>query len=142
LKLDALNQTSKLFLEEELNYFIFKRITGLSADANLREKLQDVISRSRGELQIRQISRASEFIRMREGKLQIVVTTFDVGYAFANLIFGALVALIALALVMLPGLVQQTNFAQAIGSAALGAVFFAFAMFMVAQAFPTLVARR
>jgi len=142
LKLDALNQTSKLFLEEELNYFIFKRVTGISADAVLREKLQDVISRSGGELQIRQISRASEFIRMREGKLQIVVTTFDIGYALVNLVFGAMVSLIGLALFMLPGLVQKTNIPQIVTSATVGAVFFAFAMFMVAQAFPALIARR
>lgn len=142
LKLDALNQTSKLFLEEELSYFIFKRITGISADAVLREKLRDVISRSGGELQIRQISRAREFIRMKEGKLQIVVTAFDIVFAFANLLFGALVALIALALFMLPGLAQQAALTQVINSAAVGAVLFAFSMFMVAQAFPTLIARR
>lgn len=142
LKLDALNHTSRLFLEEELNYFIFKRITGISADAVLREKLQDVISRSGGELQIRQISRAREFIRMSEGKLQIVVTKFDFFYAVVNLVFGAMVSLIGLALFMLPGLVQQISITQTVTSGAVGTVFFAFAMFIVAQAFPTLIARR
>jgi len=142
LKLEALNETSRKFLEEELNYFIFKRVTGISADAVLREKLQDVILRSRGELQIRQFSRAREFIRMKDGKLQIVFTAFDVVYAFANLIFGALVALIGLSLLMLPGLLQQTNLTLILTSAAAGVVVFPFSLFMVAQAFPTLVARQ
>ncbi len=142
LKLEALNQTSRAFLEEELNYIVFRRITGISADEVLKEKLWDVISRSGGELQIRQLSKAREFIRMKDGKLQLVVTTYDVGYAIVNLVFGALVALIGLALFMLPGLVKQTSIDQILTSAAVGFVAFAFALFMVAQASPTFVARR
>ena len=142
LKLEALNQTSRAFLEEELNYIVFRRITGISADEVLKEKLWDVISRSGGELQIRQLSKAREFIRMKDGKLQLVVTTYHVGYAIVNLVFGALVALIGLALFMLPGLVKQTSIDQILTSAALGLVAFVFALFMVAQASPTFVAKR
>lgn len=142
LKLESLNATSKAFLEEELNYFIFKKITGISADATLREKLRDLISRSGGELQIRQVSRASEFIRMKGGKLSLEVSKFDVLYAYSNLVFGALVALIALSLFMLPGFVKETSIPQALVSTAIGAVFFAFSMFMVAQAFPVFIAKR
>ena len=142
LKLEALNQTSRAFLEEELNYFVFRRITGISADAVLRDKLRDVISRSGGELQIRQLSRAREFIRIKDGKLQLVVTTFDIGYSIVNLAFGAGVALIGLALFMLPGLVSQTSINQILTSTAVGVVAFAFSLFMIAQAFPTIVAKR
>ena len=108
----------------------------------LREKLRDVISRSGGELQIRQLSRAREFIKMKDGKLQLVVTPFDVGYAMANLVFGALVALIGLALFMLPGLAKQPSIDQILMSTAVGVVAFTFALFVVAQAFPTIVAKR
>lgn len=142
LKLERLTNTSRQFLEEELNYYVFKRITGISADATLREKLRDVIERSAGELQIRQLSRVSQFIRVKEGRLTIVVHTIDSVWAYMNLIFGALVSLIALALFMAPGLVKMPTIAQSLVSVGFGVLFFVFAMFMVAEATPALLAKR
>lgn len=98
LKLEKLSDTSKQFLEEELNYYVFKRVTGISADAVLREKLRDVIHRSGGDLQIRQLARVSQFLRMRDGKLTITVNQGEIVWSWLNQFLAACVALVALSL--------------------------------------------
>jgi len=142
LEYESLNKISKSFLEEELSYYIFKRITGISADAVLRAKLQNVISRSQGELQIRQLSKVKDFIRMKDGKLQVKVTNFEIGYAYINLILGVLVALMSLTLFLAPLLGFEANISQIFISIAVSVFLFALSMFMVTQASPALTAKR
>jgi hypothetical protein len=142
LKLEAISGASREFLHEELNYFIFKKITGISADATLREKLRDVIARSQGELQIRQLSRASQFIQMKGGRLKIVVTRADRFFALLNIVFGAFISFAGLALFMLPGLAKTTSLIQIVTAMCFGLVFFAFALFLISEAFPAFAAIR
>lgn len=142
LKLEKLSDTSKQFLEEELNYYVFKRVTGISADAVLREKLRDVIHRSGGDLQIRQLARVSQFLRMRDGKLTIAVSQGEIAWSWLNQFLAACVALVALSLFMAPGLVKGLAFTQVILSVAFGVFCFAFSMFLVLEAQPGLIAKR
>lgn len=142
LKGEAVSGAARTFLEEELNYFIFKKITGISADATLREKLRDVISKSEGELSIRHLAKAGQFIRMKRGKLSIVVTTSDHVWSAINILMACIVSLIALALFMLPGLAKNATMTQTLAAMGFGVIFFAFAVFVMSEAFPAIIGRR
>lgn len=142
LKVEAVSGAARVFLEEELNYFIFKKITGIYADATLREKLGDVIARSEGELSIRQMAKARQFIRMKRGKLSIVVTAWDRVWSAINIFMAGTVSLIALALFMLPGLAKAPTLTQTLTAMGFGSFFFAFAVFVMSEALPAIIGRR
>ena len=141
LKIDALIGASRSILEEELNYLLFKKITGISANRTLRDKLKDVVDRSGGEIQISHLARVKGLIRMKNGQLSIVVGNFAKFEWVINWVLAISMAIFALSFFMLPSAIKGITFQQLISLMALGALFFVFALFLVSQTIPVSTAK-
>jgi hypothetical protein len=142
LKVEALAGAARVFLEEELNYLLFKKVTGIPADKPLREKLKSFIDKSAGEVQMWQLARAKEHLRIKDGKLIVVVGIWDrVNYYF-NWFAAIIMAVFGLALMMLPVGSKGISLQQLMTFMGLGVVFFMTALFLLSQTTPVMSARR
>ncbi|WP_374327382.1 hypothetical protein [Azonexus sp.] len=141
LKIDVVRDAARSVLEEELNYLVFKRVTGISADRALREKIKSLVDRSDGELQTFQFARARKHTTMKDGKLLIRITRSDKIEHLFNWSFAVLVAVFALLAFMLPTTVKGASFQQVAIFIGLGTLMFFFALFLVSQTTPITVAK-
>lgn len=142
LKIEVVRDAARSFLEEELNYLVFKRVTGISADRPLREKIKSLVEQSRGELQTFQFARARKFIKMKEGKLSIQIGRFDKVEQAFNWVSAVFVAIFAMTGFVLPVLLKGATLQNALLSLGFGVLMFFFSLFLVAQTIPMSVARR
>ncbi|MFO6420537.1 hypothetical protein ACLBKS_10070 [Hylemonella sp. W303a] len=141
LKIDALTDASRSIFEEELNYLLFKKITGISANRALREKLKDIVDRSAGEVQLSHLCRVKNLLRMKSGKLSVVVSRsarFEWGL---NWLLAIAMALFALTFFMLPSALKGVTLQQLGSLMTLGMLFFVFALFLVSQTVPVSTAK-
>lgn len=142
LQVDAVAGAARAFLEEELNYLLFKRVTGIAADRHLREKLKDIVDRSAGELQTYQLAKAKSHLQMKNGKLLVVFRTSDrVEWVF-NWTSAVVMAFFAIVLLMLPSTIKGVTLQQLLTLMTLGVVFFLFALFLVSQTISYSVAKK
>ncbi len=143
LQVEAVAGAARSFLEEELNYLLFKKVTGIPADRHLREKLKDIVDRSAGEIQTSQLAKkAKPHLRMKGGRLSIVIGTSDRIESAFNWFFAITMAFLAIALFMLPSAIKGVTLQQLLSLMALGIVFFFFALFLVSQTIPLSVAKK
>ncbi|MNV33415.1 hypothetical protein D3C71_1247820 [compost metagenome] len=142
IKIDAVAGAVRSFLEEELNYLLFKKVTGIPANKALRDKLKEIVDRSAGEIQTFQLARAKNHLRMKEGKLNVVIELIDrVEWCF-NWVAAIAMTLFALVFFMLPNAIRGINFQQLVALMGMGFLFFLFALFLVRQTIPLSVARK
>lgn len=142
IKIDAVAGSVRSFLEEELNYLLFKKVTGIPANRALREKIKDVVDRSAGEIQTFQLARAKKHMKMKDGKLEVSIDTSDKVEWFFNWFAAIAMALFALGFFMLPSAIKGVTLQQLVTLMGLGFLFFLFALFLVSQTIPLSVARK
>lgn len=142
IKIEAVAGAVRSFLEEELNYLLFKKVTGIPANRALRDKLKDVVDRSAGEIQTFQLARAKKHIKMKDGKLKVVLDTSDKVEWFFNWAAAIAMTLFALGFFMLPSAIKGVTLQQLATLMGLGFLFFLFALFLVSQTIPLSVARK
>ncbi len=75
-------------LKDELNKIVFKRVSKITADRCLREKILDVIDKSNGELQLFQFKVAIKYVKLRKEKLEVVINIGDKCWQFFCVVFG------------------------------------------------------
>lgn len=142
LKLEEVKDSTRFFLEEELNYLVFKRITGISANKILREKIKILIDKSNGELQTFQLAHASNHLKMKDGKLTINITIADnIEYIF-NWSFAIFILLFSLFCLLLPIIVKGIAIQQIVIFIGLSVLMFFFGLFLVSQTLPIFVAKK
>jgi hypothetical protein len=143
LKNEVVRDTTRTFLEEELNYLVFRKITGISADRALREKIGMLVDRSGGDLQPFQFARARKFIKLKDGKLTVGVSTFDHIEKYFNRAAAIFVAIFGVGSFILPVAVSKGAPLQyAFTSLAFGMLMVLFALFLLSQTIPIAVAGR
>ena len=141
IKIDAVVGAARSFLEEELNYLLFKKVTGIAANRALREKLKDIVDRSGGEIQTFHLARVRGLLKMKDGKLTIVVGRFERFEWFLNWVLAIAMALSALTFFLLPSSIKGMTFQQLASLMGLGVMFFFFALFLVSQTIPVSAAK-
>lgn len=141
LKIEAVSDTTRTFLEEELNYLVFKRVTGIPADKALREKIKMLVDASQGELRTFQFARARKYLSMEGGRLRVIITRSHKIENFLNWVFTGLIALCALLMFRIAATVKDASFLQIGVFVGLGFTMFAFAMFLVLQTVPLSIAK-
>ncbi len=79
IKIESLSKTVHGFLEEEINYLVFKRLTGIKAHAELRSKIKEITQRANNQLTIDLLSRAWRYVKYNEEnkKLSVRITISD-----------------------------------------------------------------
>lgn len=143
IKIEAVAGAVRSFLEEELNYLLFKKVTGIPANRALRDKLKDIVDRSGGEIQTFQLARAKKHLRMKDGKLKINIDTSDKVEWLFNWAAAIAMALFALAFFMLPtAAIKGVTLQQLVTLMGLGFLFFIFSLFLVSQTISLSVARK
>ncbi|KAL0630452.1 hypothetical protein Q9L58_010701, partial [Maublancomyces gigas] len=142
LKIEGVASVVRSLLEEELNYLLFKKVTGIAANQPLRDKLKDIVDRSAGEIQTSQLARAKSHIKMQGGKLHVTTSAFDKAEWLFNWAFAIAMAVFAVAFFMLPSAIKGITFQQLGSLMGLGVLFFLFALFLVSQTIPYSTARR
>lgn len=142
IKIDAVAGAVRSFLEEELNYLLFKKVTGIPANRVFRDKLKDIVDRSAGEIQTFQLARARNHLEMKNGRLRVVVRTIHKIEWYFNWASAIAMALFALGFFMLPSAIKGVTLQQLAVLMSLGVVFFFFALFLVSQTIPLSVARK
>jgi len=141
LQVEAVAGAARSFLEEELNYLLLKKVTGISADRHLREKLKEIVDRSAGEIQTLQLAKAKSHLHLKDGTLSIVLHASDRFEWIFNWVFAVFMAFLAIALFMLPSTIKGITLQQLLSLMALGVVFFVFALFLVSQTISFSVAK-
>lgn len=142
IELKSVSDSARKLLEEELDYLIVKKATGISADKYMREAILQILEKSKGDLQIFHFARAREHIRMKDKKLVIELGSIDWiqhKYHWFGAIFMALLAFIAFAAPIAAKAITAYQFAT---SYLLGFAAFAFSMFIVSQTIPYAIAKR
>jgi hypothetical protein len=142
IKIEAVAGAVRSFLEEELNYLLFKKVTGIPANRALRDKIKDVVDRSAGEIQTFQLARAKNHIKMKDGKLRIIIDTSDKAEWLFNWVAAIAMTLFALGFFMLPSAIKGVTLQQLATLMGIGFLFFLFALFLVSQTIPLSVARK
>jgi hypothetical protein len=129
-------------LEEELSRIIFEKVTGITADRFLREKIKDLVDRSNGDLQLFQFTRARKHLKMKEGKLDIVITRVDRAEHVFNIVAAMIMAIFGLFYFMLPAATKVITIYQVIIIMGIGVLMFLFAIFLFLQTIPISTAKR
>ena len=142
LKIEAVAGAARTFLEEELNYILFKKVTGIPADRVLREKIKDIVERSNGEIQTFQLAKSKKFIKIKDGTLNISIEKSDRFEWLINWLFAIILALMALYFFMVPVTIKGVQLYQAATVMGFGVLTFFFALFIVSQTIPLSVAKR
>ncbi|WP_116324238.1 hypothetical protein [Cupriavidus taiwanensis] len=143
LKIELIKDSTRAFLEEELNYLVFRKITGISADRALREKIGALVDRSRGDLQPFQFARARKFIKLKDGKLTVSISTMDHIEKYFNWSAAILVAIFGVGNFILPVAVAKgAAFQYAFTSLVFGVLMVLFSVFLLSQTIPVAVAAR
>lgn len=142
IKIEAVAGAARSFLEEELNYLLFKKVTGIAANRALRDKIKDIVDRSAGEIQTFQLAKAKSHIKMKDGKLRVETTGIDKAEWFFNWTLAIAMAFSALVFFMLPSAIKGITLQQLGTLMGLGFLLFLFALFLVSQTIPYSVARK
>lgn len=142
LKSEVLAGAARAFLEEELNYLLFRKVTGIAADWPLREKLKEVIDKANGEIQTFQLAKVKSHLRMRDGQLNIEIRAIDKVEWFISWCLAILIALLAVTIFILPGSIKGISILQVMTLMGMSMIFFALALFLVAQTIPLSTAKR
>ena len=142
IKIEAVAGAVRAFLEEELNYLMFKKVTGIAANKALRDKLKDIVDRSAGEIQTFQLAQAKSHIRMKQGKLLVEISTANKIEWIFNWSLAVAMAIFALIFFMLPSAIKGITLLQLGSLMGLGFVFFLFALFLVSQTISYTVAKK
>lgn len=141
LKIETIVGATRVFLEEELNCIIFKKVTEISADRFFREKIKDLVDRSNGDLQPYQFAKARKHLKMKGGKLDIVITRADRVEHVFNFVYAGIMVIFALFFFMLPVSIKFAALHQVVIVMGLGVLMFFFALFLVLQTAPLSVAK-
>jgi hypothetical protein len=142
IKIDSVDPLVRSFLAEELDHVLFKRVTGISADRALREKIKDLVDRSGGELKVSQIAKAKSHVKMKSGRLLIEFTAFDKFHSIVNYCFAIVIAVYALIFFMLPSAIKGVTIQQLTVFMLIGILLFFFSLFIISQTSPYQVARK
>ncbi|GAA3919119.1 hypothetical protein [Litoribacillus peritrichatus] len=142
LKCDFVTGLTKSHLEEELATEQFKITTGIRLEKQFRESVIQAHKNANGELAFVHFKRALPHLFYEQNILKVKVSLFEnISYWF-NLIFGFVLAFSGLALMVLPSQIEGINFVQFFTIFGLGCFFIAIALFMLAQTFPVVSARK
>lgn len=141
LKIETLTGATRIFLEEELNCSIFKKITEISADQIFREKIKYLIDHSNGDLQPFQFTQARKHLKMKEGELVIVITLSDrVGHIINFALSGIMFISVPYYFMSIADM-KFTAIYQIVVVIGYGVLMFFFAVFLYWQTTPLLVAK-
>lgn len=142
LKIKAINSVTRAFLVEEINYITFRKITGISADKINREKVDGLVDRSNGELPAFRIARAWKYIKMRDRKLVVEITSWDKVENYFNRVSAGVMMIFAMwCFVLLIDHKDATAY-QAASLVIVGVMAFLAAMFLVWQNIPMSIAKK
>jgi hypothetical protein len=142
LKVESLDEPSRSMLNEEINRYYFKKITGITANSALRAKINQLVSRQDAPINIFQLARIRNHLKLNAGKLSITIDKFDYVYAGYNLLLAIPVALLAVSLLLLTIPIKPIDIRSILGLYVSSSLLFCVALFLLAQAIPVIVARR
>lgn len=142
LRCDFVTGVTKSHLEEELATEQFKITTGIRLEKQFREAVIQAHKSTNGEIAFVHFKRALPHLFFEKNILKVNISLFEkISYWF-NLLFGFVLAFSGLALMVLPSQIEGINFVQFISIIGLGFFFIAIALFMLAQTFPVVSARK
>lgn len=142
LNCDFVTGITKSHLEEELATEQFKITTGIRLEKQFREAVIQAHKSTNGELAFIHFKRALPHLFYDQQRLKVEISLFEKASYWFNLIFGFVLAFSGLALMVLPSQISGINLAQFITIFGLGCFFIATALFMIAQTFPVVSARK
>lgn len=142
LKIDAINDAAKKALIEQLNYIVYKRVTGIAADSILRSKIQILVEDSQGELRTADFTKAQKFIEIRSGRASIKITKWDKVENWFNKVSAVIMLTLAVLTIFLTTTIPEVSLPQIFTLGAVTAMVFGFALFLVTQTVPMTVAKR
>jgi hypothetical protein len=142
LKCDFVTGITKTHLQEELATEQFKITTGIRLEKQFREAVIQAHNSANGELAFIHFKRAIPHLFYEQSRLKVNVSTFEKASYWFNLVFGFILAFSGLALIVLPSQIEGINFVQFITFFGLSCFFIAIGVFMLAQTFPVVSARK
>jgi hypothetical protein len=141
LKLKEVTGATRLFLEEEINAIIFKKVSGVWAEKTLREKILDIHDRAKGELSLFQFQKARKHLRIRNEKIVITISTFDKAEYILNWSVALIMAVLAFFSFAVIFVAQKILLLQAATLIGTGFLFFVVSLFLIFQTIPYSVAK-
>lgn len=142
LKIDSVKGAARTFIEEELNYLIFKKVTGISADKVFREKVKEIIEKAEGELQFFQVARARKHLSVKEGKIIVKLSGWDRVEYYFNWVVAANTVVFGLLFLILPTTIKGLTIYQFAVFFFVSIISFFFSVFLAGQTMPFSEAKR
>jgi hypothetical protein len=141
LKIDEITEDSRLFFKEELNFLLFKKITGISRDRLFQNKALELIRKSKGEIRAVHIERAQKYMSINNGTLIVTLSLWDKIEFVLNHSVAIIMILVSLSTIVLPIASKGISFSQTLTYIILGVLSFFFAIFSFRETVPYKTAR-
>ncbi|MCK8067044.1 hypothetical protein [Cobetia sp. 1CM21F] len=135
---DALNcpdlsEETLFLLQNELVSERFKLATGLEVKRGLREEITKIYANANGELRSEVFRRSMPLLKFRDGKLQIVVTTFDLVSLWYNRIASGFLIVFSIFLLAFAWIVGFEHLTQVISLIILSVLSFFMAFLLLRE---------
>lgn len=115
LKQEVLKGGSRGLVEEELKFMLVRQVTTLAANDATREKVFELIQKSKGELSIGHFTQSGRRLQMQGGKLVAVVEPTDGRNHKIAMGICAVILLAGAAVTLIPTLLHAAGFAFGAG---------------------------
>jgi hypothetical protein len=142
LKLESLDEPTKVASLERLRSFYFKQATGITADKLLREKIVRLVEHSSGEIKISTLARIDRFLKLKNGKLLIEIDRVDFFGAIFNALLSVVMIFYSLVVFFLAVATKASAYLQFASLFLTGCLLLAFATFLLSQASLIYLAKR
>lgn len=137
LRYEDLKGGSRALVEEELRFMLVRQVTDLAANDAKRERVFELIQKSKGELGVGLFARAKHRLQMRDDELIAVVEVSDSRNRSIALALCAVIFVAGACLLAAPALLHAAGVTPGLGllAAAMlqGVALEAFAIFLVVQ---------
>jgi hypothetical protein len=122
--LEALDGPTRKLLTQELNKIVYQRVTQIRTDALMRNRIDEIIEASKGELAIAQFTNAVGHLQTIDQNLVVQITTIDKAESRFSQCLAMFIFFCAFVVMMLPIFVLKVNTLQMLTIVSVGLVMF------------------
>lgn len=142
VSVDSINGNLKVHFEDEIENEYFRLVHKVKMEKVVRDACIDWYARLNRELSISHFIRARSHLEIKDGKLEVKISTFDrIGYWY-NMIAGILLLLIGFPFLAMTNAIQSQSIVGIIVVIGVSLFLIVFGLFLLSQTFSVVSAKR
>jgi len=142
LKCEHLDESFRIFLQQQLNKEYWYYITNIFAENKYRDKLISLHESANDELSFGHFKRAHRHFRFVDGQVRVIVKWYDTFGYYANIVIAILFGFTGFVICLSQAIVRPDSLIQILQVIALGVSFIVVALFSLSQTSAVYSARK